>query len=506
MAKHWDEEVQEAAAAPATNATLEFSSDPVINQKVKDAVVGLQPYIRNRFKEFKTENDKRLLAEYILVSMREQNIKPSTKKSIVYYNGRLLEFCNYEKSFDEITSKDFAAFLDKLSIDKETGKFRDHTIDPNQKWASSHNTYAEPISKFYRWKHRPDLGYNARRKLRGEQLPEVLRVPNLWIEKRGPKTPVKPEDLWQPEDDAIFLKHCKHHPRLRFYHSLAIDNGARPCELLALKIKDIKIERSNEGKFYVRLRVGMYAKMEESRPVPMRQSIKYYSRYLPHHPKGGEPGPEDFVFASTEHSALGKPSVPISEQALYHDYKSYRNKIIPRLLKDPNIPQADKEELTRIKETKKWNPYNMRHSGITRLARNPSIKESDLVKIGGWTNAKMLQQVYKNTSQDEAFDDLMLGLGVDTRGTTDRKQRQQVADEQLRGVFCWHCGMENVKEAQFCSECKWVLTEKEEEKTKEEAERAKTDREEVKEQLAVLSERMKIVEELFPILKRPLSR
>lgn len=486
MAKLWDKEVREAAAtAAASNATLEFSSDPVINQKVKEAITGLQPYIYKKFKNFKTENDKRLLAEFILVGQREQSInKLSTKKWIVYYNSRLLEHFNYQKSFLEITSQDFAAFLNKLSYVKDadgnciknpdgTLQFRDRTIDPDQKWINSHNTYAHPITKFYRWIHRPDLSHKARKRLRGEELPEVLRGnPNLWIEKRGPKTSVKPEDLWYVEEDAIFLKHCKDHPRLRFYHALAIDTGARPGELLALKIKHIKIERSNDGKFYVRLTVGRYGKMEESRTVPMRHSIKYYRAYLPHHPQGGEPGPEDFVFASAEYSARDKPSVPISEQQVAHDYRSFRKDTIPKLLKRPDISQQDKEQLIRLKETKKWKPYNMRHSGITRMARNPNIKESDLVKVGGWRNSDMLQQIYKNTSQDEVFEDVMLGLGVDIRAT-DKKQRQKMADEQLRGVFCGKCGMENVRDAQFCSECDWILPDKVEAKIKEEEERVK---------------------------------
>lgn len=99
----------------------------------------------------------------------------------------------------------------------------------------------------------------------------------------------------------------------------------------------------------------------------------------------------------------------------------------------------------------------MRHSGVTRLARTPNIKESDLVKIGGWRNNKMLHQVYKNTTQDEAFDDVMLGLGIDTR-SEDKKRRQKLVDEQLKGIFCPNCAMENLRDTKFCSQCSFVLT------------------------------------------------
>lgn len=78
MAKLWKDEVQ------AASSTQQFSSVPIINENVKQAIAGLQPYIQKKFKLFPTEEDKRLLAEFIIVSMREQNIKVKTKKAIVY--------------------------------------------------------------------------------------------------------------------------------------------------------------------------------------------------------------------------------------------------------------------------------------------------------------------------------------------------------------------------------------------------------------------------------------
>lgn len=335
--KSWNEEVREAATA--TNATLEFSSNPIINQKVKEATIGLQKYVYKRFVDFPTDNDKRLLADFILAAMREQSMnKPSTKKSAIIALSYLLKHFNYTKSFTEITSQDLISFLDTLSKVKEkdefgkvvrvTDQFRDHSIDPNQKWIRTSNTYASSISKFYRWVHRPDLSNKDRRKLKGDQLPEVLKgVTNMWVIKNEKYTAVEPGDLWYPEDDVIFLKYCKHNPRLRFYHALAIETGARPIELLQLKIKDIKIEKGSRGELYSRLRVGRFGKMEESRPVPMHQSIKYYRAYLStKHPEGANPNPDAYIFASTEHSALGKASTLISENALYQDYKNYKKR------------------------------------------------------------------------------------------------------------------------------------------------------------------------------------
>lgn len=47
----------------------------------------------------------------------------------------------------------------------------------------------------------------------------------------------KPTDMWTLEDNLVFLKYCPD-PKMVCYHALAIA-GARPHEILALKIEDI---------------------------------------------------------------------------------------------------------------------------------------------------------------------------------------------------------------------------------------------------------------------------
>jgi integrase len=56
--------------------------------------------------------------------------------------------------------------------------------------------------------------------------------------KRKEVSIYKPTDLWNAEDDLIFLKYCPS-KRIRCYHALAGDSGCRPHELLNLRIKDI---------------------------------------------------------------------------------------------------------------------------------------------------------------------------------------------------------------------------------------------------------------------------
>ena len=68
-----------------------------------------------------------------------------------------------------------------------------------------------------------------------------------------------------------------------------------------------------------------------------------------------------------------------------------KNKVFPRLLEDPNIPQADKQKLKELLQ-KPINPYLRRHIGITEKARQ--IPEHSLRLYSGWTKSSKMPEVY----------------------------------------------------------------------------------------------------------------
>ena len=45
--------------------------------------------------------------------------------------------------------------------------------------------------------------------------------------KRKEQSIYKPDDLWTPEDDQIFLKYCPD-KRIQCYHAISRDTSARP--------------------------------------------------------------------------------------------------------------------------------------------------------------------------------------------------------------------------------------------------------------------------------------
>jgi integrase/recombinase XerD len=493
MSISWEKEEEQAIAAAGTtlqqiqwhssssSSSYSFSDNPAIDKKVKAAVQGgLQGNVQRLFSKFPTDEDRELVADFILTCMHQENIAIKTKRVYISSLASLSKYFDYKKSFNEMTAKDIAE-------DYLGSMHRDETVDPDQKWVNTHNTKALCISKFYRWKAHPHLNPQQRKTLPKDQLPPVIGA-LTFVARKGSRSPVKAKDIWTDQDTALFLKYCTEDKRLACYHSLAIDTSARPDELLQLRIGDIEIKKTppdeSGGRLYASLDIGRHSKKKRSRIVPMINSILYYRDYLQSaHPNAANPNA--FVFVSREYEAKYR-NAPISVGCLRANYYSFRDKRIPALLKRPDVPPEDKLKLQQLQDTKKWNPYNMRHSSITKYARNPNINEYTLRQHCGWTKSSNMIEVYTHELKGESFEDVMLACGVDLR---DRKERELQLQE-LSGKHCPYCRMLNIPDARFCTECKLALTidafnETMEEKAKavQEAEQSKRDMQEMKERL-----------------------
>src|SRR5215831_7214654 len=101
--------------------------------------------------------------------------------------------------------------------------------DPKHKWKGSWNMLRIIIPRFFKWYYYPNLPPDKR--------PKSDIIPYLPRMKRMEKT-YKPSDMWTIEDNELFLRYCPD-PRIKCYHSIATATGARPHEILNLKIEDI---------------------------------------------------------------------------------------------------------------------------------------------------------------------------------------------------------------------------------------------------------------------------
>lgn len=209
----------------------------------------------------------------------------------------------------------------------------------------------------------------------------------------------------------IFLKYCTENPRPQFYHALAYESSARPGELLKLKIKDISPQPDEQGgKLCALIEVDRYGKKEQGRIVGITElSLQYYERYL----NAQHPNPtnrEAFAFHSKELSGRFR-NVPVGLDGMRADYKFFfKNKHIPKLLKRLDIPESDKKHLQFLKDTKKWNPYIMRHSSLIRLA--PDISDYQLRRHAGWSKRSNMVEVYTHSRDGESAEDILLCYGV----------------------------------------------------------------------------------------------
>jgi hypothetical protein len=97
----------EYAVEKEKNETQEFSANTVINKKVKIAVSGLQKTIQKYFiRDIINEKDKELAADFIISCVKQDNVKPSTKRVYVI---ALAYLCRY------LADKQNSVSLDKMT-------------------------------------------------------------------------------------------------------------------------------------------------------------------------------------------------------------------------------------------------------------------------------------------------------------------------------------------------------------------------------------------------------
>jgi site-specific recombinase XerD len=97
---------------------------------------------------FPTDQDKEVVADFLLACMKQENIAVKSKRVYVTALNYLSKYHGYNKAFMAMSDKDVSNYLGSL--------YKDRNTDPDQGWISNHNTMAAPISKFYRWLYYSD--------------------------------------------------------------------------------------------------------------------------------------------------------------------------------------------------------------------------------------------------------------------------------------------------------------------------------------------------------------
>lgn len=463
-----------------TVETLEFSSDPTINQKIKSAVTGLQKNVQKMFLEFPTEHDKEQVADFILMSIKQENVANDTKRICLIALAYLSRYFDNKKSFDDMTSVDLANYVNSYQ--------KSRSEDPDQSWIGTQRALGLPLLKFFKWLAYPELTPQQRSTLPRDKYPKVLQGVVLQT-KKGSKTPRKQKEIWDDKDTAIFLKYCTDNPRLRFYHALAYETSARPSELLQLKIGDIEIQTADDnGKLFSLVDIGRFGKKKQSRIVGITDfTIQYLQPYLSsQHPDSTNR--KAYLFVSREHGAALK-NIALSVDALRKDYKAFQNIKIPKLLKRPDISEEDKKHLQFMKETKKWFPYIVRHSSLSKLA--PNVSEYRLREQAGWSKRSDMVEVYTHTLVGDSAEDILMLYGVNLKDG--KKKRNEKLQQEMVGPQCPFCHMTNIPNTQLCSSCHKPLTSISYNKIIQEAEERKKELEWLRQEQRKFDDAMKLV-------------
>jgi integrase/recombinase XerD len=290
--------------------------------------------------------------------------------------------------------------------------------------------------------------------------------------------------MWTSEDDLLFLKYVSN-KRDKCYHMMALDTSARPHEILNLKIKDVMFKLTPDGK-------RQYAEVllngkTGSRPTPLIQSIPYVKAWLDEHPRKNVPNSPLFVSLNNQSNHYTRQ---FTREGLYGVYDDYKKAFFPKLLLDSAIPAQDKEKIKALL-AKPWNPYTLRHSGLTEKARK--TKEIQLRQYAGWSPNSKMPQKYVHYFGNESSESLLEAYGIVTRdnGSVDL----------LNPKICPNCSEGNTQDAKFCTKCRMVLTYDAYNETVEEKQQKDNDLQSVKERMASIENVLVAIQPLLQNLK-----
>jgi len=286
--------------------------------------------------------------------------------------------------------------------------------------------------------------------------------------KRREVSTYKPTDLWTEEDDVLFYKYC---PSLRdrCWHGVSRDTGCRPDELLKLKIKDIVVQRFENGYQIARIMVNGKTGV---RNVRINNSYPRLKDWLSNgHPYSSNPNAP--LFCGVGKKNTGRKLSSHTIQTPYMNYKKYH---FPKLLEDPMVPEEDKRKIKDLLQ-KPWNPYVRRHTSATEISK--SLKDSVLIdQYMGWSHTGHTRQKYQHYYADDSFDAILTAM--DGLMPADMMTKGQRKKDLLKPIQCPNCDEVNTPGSKFCTKCRYVLSydgqyelEAENEKTKKELDELK---------------------------------
>jgi integrase/recombinase XerD len=212
------------------------------------------------------------------------------------------------------------------------------------------------------------------------------------------------------------------------------DLDARPHEITLLKIKLVRLrEKYGEGEIPFTAKTG-------SGPILLTFSFPYVRDWLNEHPDKNN-GEAPLI-------CIRKTGTSISTMFIYYVIARLKDRIKRLVISGSVSDQREKDKLEYFLNTKKWNPYCIRHSAIT--ADSDYLPEYALKKKVRWSmNSKQGSRYIKNRMGDELRNKIL-------------EQSRIILDSELKpkptSITCPRCELVNQIENKYCSKCSYPLT------------------------------------------------
>lgn len=345
-------------------------------------------------------------------------------RSIAYQESAGIWVCKMsiycQKKFNDIERKDILRFLNKF--------LKPESIDPLHKSIGTYNLGLIHMKQFFRWFYGRAPGIPVARK---KFYPDIIK--DLEPIRRREESIYKPDDIWTLEDDMLFLKYCPN-PRDRCFFSMSRDVGTRPHEILKLKIKDMMFKRGQNNTQYAEIMVNGKT---GNRSLPLYHSLPYIKDWIKQHPQGANR--QAILICSDRRKRMHITSIG-------KIFRVYKNEYFPALLRDPNVPEDDKQKIRELL-LKPWNPYMRRHTALTEKSR--ILNENQLRHYAGWSKDSEMPRKYLHYFANESSNTLLKTYGIITE--------DEKIEDLLKPLTCTNCSEPNKINSSICTGCGFIL-------------------------------------------------
>ena len=346
-------------------------------------------HLRNH-REISEQNKRKLLA--YLDYLEDEGLSLARRVTQLVRLTRIAE--TLRKDFDSATEEDMRTLIRRLKTSKKAN--RDGREELSDR---SLEDYQNTVKKFWRWLKaplgkEPDPSWNP---------PETAWMKRIKLEKN-----VLPEDILKIDEKNRMLE-AAHHPRDKAYVEVAWDSGARPGEILGLRIRDIEFDD------YGAVMIVRQGKTGDRR-VRLIESAPSLATWISIHPRRDDPDSPLWLNVGTTHHE--EP----------WDYYAAR-KLISELAERAGV-------------RKHVSPYSFRHGRATQLANY--LTESQLCQHFGWKQGSNMPRIYVHLSGRDVDNRLLELHGLKPR-------QNETLEETVKA--CPRCQLKNPPAGKFCSRC-----------------------------------------------------